>query len=451
MFDPKRILVIVAALAVLWGAGCGPTGSGGGNGCLDADGDGYKAFDAESCPAGNDCDDANPAVHPGADETAGDGVDADCDGQDDPPLITCAADARDGITDYYDIANIASHPGCSTEPPDPAVRGADEWYTPAQIPGYQCAAKMYAFPAGVSEDTSKPIVLLVHGNSDVPLTWEACQDGTSGTSVCLHHDPMVAETLTEQGIRTIAVDMRYDRVCDPGPDACDPEGNPARNMDHGWGVPIVQHFFKSVWEAYPDREFVIIAHSFGVTTSRDALRRLQCSGFNPWPRLRAFIGAAGGNHGVSTFDYGWCESYSHTMKGTVVCEFGSRASFAPTDFSRPVNGPDGDYEVPCKDGDSAYGVAGVCEGNVPSYHTIVIQDVGDGTFVDEFVSEASSALKGADNATIPLEAIDTSGYFFRDAVGTEPTDYGLLKGHFGSMRSAQAVDQIETWIRASSM
>jgi hypothetical protein len=41
----------------------------------DEDDDGYDA--------GSDCDDADPAVHPGATETAGDGVDSNCDGNDD--------------------------------------------------------------------------------------------------------------------------------------------------------------------------------------------------------------------------------------------------------------------------------------------------------------------------------------------------------------------------------
>ena len=41
----------------------------------DADGDGWAAAD--------DCDDDNPDVHPEATETAGDGIDSNCDGEDD--------------------------------------------------------------------------------------------------------------------------------------------------------------------------------------------------------------------------------------------------------------------------------------------------------------------------------------------------------------------------------
>jgi hypothetical protein len=47
----------------------------------DDDGDGFMS----KARGGNDCDDANPEIHPGATDTAGDGIDQDCDGADGTP------------------------------------------------------------------------------------------------------------------------------------------------------------------------------------------------------------------------------------------------------------------------------------------------------------------------------------------------------------------------------
>ncbi|MEK7703686.1 MAG: MopE-related protein, partial [Myxococcota bacterium] len=52
--------------------------------CGDGDGDGYD----DALCGGDDCNDSVSAVHPGAAETCGDGVDQDCSGLD----LTCAAD-----------------------------------------------------------------------------------------------------------------------------------------------------------------------------------------------------------------------------------------------------------------------------------------------------------------------------------------------------------------------
>jgi len=49
-------------------------------GCTDADKDGYYAYNSAYCTTGNDCNDNNPNVHPGAKEICNDNLDNDCNG-----------------------------------------------------------------------------------------------------------------------------------------------------------------------------------------------------------------------------------------------------------------------------------------------------------------------------------------------------------------------------------
>ena len=302
---------------------------------------------------------------------------------------------------------LASHPGCST---------AGMTYVHGGPDGYQCAGKLYQ---AASEDTAKPIVLLIHGNSDTPDEWERWPKDTGV--------PMIAETLADLGYRTVAVDLRIDLVDDP--QSNNDTENAARNIDHGWATPIAQHFIRSAMEAEPTRRFTLIGFSLGATIIRDALRRLHVEGaMNPWQQLEDVVLLAGANHGVST--YARLCGKNPTMRGQVACELGSRDSFAPTDFMSALNGPDGAYETPCSDGDGAFGATGACGGNTVSYTTVVMRDIADGSYQDEFVSESSSALTGADNRLIELEDTDETGYFFN----------GLLKNHYGAARSQAALD-----------
>jgi dienelactone hydrolase len=314
------------------------------------------------------------------------------------------------IDDAIEYRDLDSHPGCTT---------AGLGYTAAAIDGYRCAAKRYPLPAGTSEDTSAPIVILVHGNSDAPDSWEAFEDG----------EPMLAERLAARGLRVYALDLRIDRVDDP--QGNNDTENAARNVDHGWAVPLAQHLVESVLEAEPDRQLALVGFSLGVTTIRDALRRIHAAGdVTLWPRLDDVVLLAGANHGVSSFAR-LCGK-NPTMRGRVACEMGARDNYSPTDFSLALNGPDHAYEAPCADGETAYGDA-ACAGHRVTYTTIVMRDITNGSYQDEFVSEASTALAGADNRLLELTDTDDSGYFFG----------GLLKNHYGACRSAAALDIID--------
>ena len=56
---------------------------------VDLDADGFPSLLACFTRTGCDCDDRRPWVNPGADDAPGDGVDADCDGDDPgPPPLT---------------------------------------------------------------------------------------------------------------------------------------------------------------------------------------------------------------------------------------------------------------------------------------------------------------------------------------------------------------------------
>jgi pimeloyl-ACP methyl ester carboxylesterase len=315
------------------------------------------------------------------------------------------------IDDAIEYRALDDHPGCST---------AGLAYPAASIDGFTCAAKRYPLPGGVTEDTGAPIVLLFHGNSDAPESWERFEDGA----------PMIAERLAARGRRVYALDLRIDLVDDP--QGNNDTENAARNVDHGWAVPLAQHLIEAVLAAEPDRQLVLIGFSLGSTTIRDALRRIHAAGeVTLWPRLDGVVLLAGAHHGVSSFAR-LC-GRNPTMRGRVACEMGSRDNFSPTDFSQALNGPDQAYETPCGDGEGAYGDGGACEGHTVAYTTVVMRDIANGSYQDEFVSEASAALEGADNRRMELTDTDESGYFFG----------GLLKNHYGASRSAAALDIVD--------
>jgi len=50
--------------------------------CVDSDGDGYYVYDENYCSEGDDCDDTDASINPGATEICGNGIDENCDGSD---------------------------------------------------------------------------------------------------------------------------------------------------------------------------------------------------------------------------------------------------------------------------------------------------------------------------------------------------------------------------------
>ena len=327
--------------------------------------------------------------------------------------------ANDQNKDAITYRALATHPGCTLAGVDTRNQPVSSSYTPTEtIPGYKCAAKIYPVK---NEDTTKPILLLVHGNSDAPSGWEAYAPDAPPQD-------MVVETAQKQGYRIIAVDQRIDLTDDTG-DGTTSTGNIQHNIDHGWAVPIAQHFFEQVFKQYPDRDFSIVGFSLGPTIIRDALRRMHRANEKPYERIRDLVLCSGGNHGVSTYR-AFC-NVNQTMAGRVACELGDRTSYTPTDFEKPLNGDNGAFETPCLDGDVAYGQKGVCGGHKVRYTTIVMADTPNGPLQDEFVSQGSAMLKGATNLTVPLSSPETSGYF-----------NGLLKNHYSSIRSQTGIGLI---------
>src|SRR6185369_730461 len=139
------------------------------------------------------------------------------------------------------------------------------------------------------------------------------------------------------------VDMRFDLADDPNLNNTDQ--NAAKNMDHGWSVPIVQHFIDSVMAAFPDRQFSMVGFSMGPTIIRDALRRLHREKKKPFERIKDLVFASGAHHGVAYCDKLCAEN--PTMRGKVGCEMGDRSNYKQTKFHAPLNGPDGAFETPC--------------------------------------------------------------------------------------------------------
>lgn len=338
---------------------------------------------------------------------------------DDPTKNDAIKDSTQNITYRDDLAN---HPGCVKDGITGrlGIDGKPAGYTAATIPNFPCSAKEYTL-AG-ADDPNKALVILVHGNSSTPNDWEKYAEDPADPDT-----KMIADRLVEDGYHVFAADFRYDKVNDPSDSQT---GNPAKNFDHGWAAPILEKLIATIHAQYPTRKINLAGFSLGTTVIRDALRRMHHRGEKPFEYVHALHLASGANHGVVTFT-ALCGDPANpnnkTMRGLVACQMGNRDNYAPTPFLTVLNGPDGAYETPCADGLTAYGQNNVCGGNKVLYTTVVFKDPPNGPLQDNFVSETSAKLKGADNKTVSTE--DTTTYFLN----------GLFKIHNGSIRSAEGV------------
>ena len=87
-------------------------------GCVDADGDGHQ----DAACGGDDCDDTNASVYPGAEEVCGNLVDDDCDGTVDDGCAVCDFD-EDGFDAYSCGGNDCDDYDPTVNPIAPEVCG----------------------------------------------------------------------------------------------------------------------------------------------------------------------------------------------------------------------------------------------------------------------------------------------------------------------------------------
>lgn len=129
--------------------------------CPDADGDGYTA---KTC-GGTDCNDANPAVHPGATETCGDGIDQNCDGADLAcPEVDKDADGFTVTQGDCNDNNSSIYPGATEVPCD----GVDQNCNGAADDTVNADGDPVSLCAGDCNDTNPAVY---------PGAAEVCGDG----------------------------------------------------------------------------------------------------------------------------------------------------------------------------------------------------------------------------------------------------------------------------------
>ncbi len=284
---------------------------------------------------------------------------------------------NEGNKDVIPYRDLATHPGCTVAGLDTRTASA---YVPATIPGYKCAAKAYPLP---NEDKTKPIVLLMHGNSSTPGDWEKFPADKADAL------PMLADRLVAQNYRVLAVDVRYDKVDDPHADKQD-RVTPVSTSIHGWAVPIPPALHRLGDHGVP-RSRIVTRRVLGrpppsrATRSAASIARAR----SPSSTSRISCSRPGSHHGVSSFR-ALCGTNPHDARQDSPASSATAPPSRPPSSSRRSTARGGAWETPCADGDTAYGQKGVCGTHKVTYTTVVMKDVKEGTYQDEFVSEGSS-------------------------------------------------------------
>gem|GEM_PF-2762579 len=114
--------------------------------CTDADGDGYNVTGENCGPA--DCDDTDPAVHPGAAEVCDNGKDDDCDGDVDSDDSDCTSGDDHALLATFLADNGLTSSQVTTQFDADGhlyelkvfYRGADDWSTISQMTHLQILA-----------------------------------------------------------------------------------------------------------------------------------------------------------------------------------------------------------------------------------------------------------------------------------------------------------------------
>ena len=129
--------------------------------CQDGDGDGYQS----TVCGGDDCDDNNPAVHPGSEEVCGNGIDENCDGVDEACQV-CDVDG-DGYESFdcggadCDDLDPDVNPGASEICGDGIDNNcdgeADENCTQCDVDGDGFMAELVACSGNDCDDTNSSV------------------------------------------------------------------------------------------------------------------------------------------------------------------------------------------------------------------------------------------------------------------------------------------------------